>query len=386
VKRHNRLFLIIALTAIIIATLYTAARVIEAKRNTLTGTHYRVTSTAKALQQKLTIADLHADSLLWARDLSQRSDRGHVDLPRLREGGVGLQVFSIVNDVPVGINIENNPTDHIDSLSLLSMAQLWPPQTWFSPFQRTQWQINKLKRLAQNNSDLMLVTNRSELAAWQRRRDNGEKVIAAVIALEGAQPIVGYPAWLDALQAAGLRIIGLAHFFDNPFAGSAHGEHKGGLTDEGRLLVNTLEQYGITIDLAHASPQTVDDVLAIATRPVLVSHTGVRATCDNRRNLSDDQLRRIAAKGGIVGIGFWDVATCGNNVEAIARAIKHAIQVMGPDQVALGSDFDGSVTVPLDASRYVELTSALLDAGIDQSTISKVMGDNAIGFLQRALP
>jgi membrane dipeptidase len=385
-KPTPRLILIASLIGLTVAALHFTARIIEAKRNALTGTHYRITSTAKALQQKLTIADLHADSLLWARDLSQRSDRGHVDLPRLREGGVGLQVFSIVNDVPVGINIESNATDHFDSLALLSMAQLWPPQTWFSPFQRTQWQINKLKRLTQNNSDLILVTNRSELAAWQRRRDNGEKVIAAVIALEGAQPIVGYPAWLDSLQASGLRIIGLAHFFDNRFAGSAHGEHKGGLTDEGRVLVNTLEQYGITIDLAHASPQTVDDVLAIATKPVLVSHTGVRATCDNRRNLSDDQLRRIAANGGIVGIGFWDVATCGNNVEAIARAIKHAIQVMGPDQVALGSDFDGSVTVPLDASRYVELTSALLDAGIDQSTVSKVMGDNAIGFLQRALP
>lgn len=385
-KHTYRLIAAISVVAILITALHLTASFVEKKRNALTGTHYRVTSTAKELHEKIIVADLHADSLLWARDLSERSEQGHVDLPRLREGNVGLQVFSIVNDVPVGINIESNATDHIDSLALLSIAQLWPPQTWFSPYQRTLWQINKLRELAQHNSDLLLVTSRNELAAWKRRRERGEKVIAAVLALEGAQPIVGYPAWLDSLQGAGLRIIGITHFFDNEFAGSAHGERKGGLSDEGRVLINTLEQYGIIIDLAHASPQAIDDILGIATKPVLVSHTGVRATCNNRRNLSDDQLRRIADKGGIVGIGFWDVATCGNDVEAIARAVKHAIAVMGPDHVALGSDFDGSVATPLDASRHVELTAALLDAGIDQTTVAKVMGGNVIVFLQRALP
>jgi membrane dipeptidase len=386
VKHRNRLLLIVVVVTIVIATLHFTACIINDKRNALTGTHYRTTSTAKALHEKLTVADLHADSLLWARDLNERSDHGHVDLPRLREGNVGLQVFSIVNDVPMGINIDSNSSDHFDLLVPLSIAQLWPPQTWFSPYQRTQWQIGKLRKLAQNNADLMIITNQKELAIWKNRRDHGEKVIAAILSLEGSQPIVGYPAWLDSLQSAGLRIIGLTHFFDNAFAGSAHGEHKGGLTDDGRVLVNTLEQYRIIIDLAHASPQTIDDVLNIATKPVMVSHTGVRATCDNRRNLSDAQLQRIAANGGIVGIGFWDVATCGNNVEAIARAIKHALQVMGPDHVALGSDFDGSVTTPLDASRYVELTTALLDAGIDQRTVTKVMGENAVAFLQRSLP
>lgn len=385
-KHRNRLLLIVVITAAAIAALHLSARLIETKRNALTGTSYRTTSTAKELHKKITVADLHADSLLWARDLSERSEHGHLDLPRLREGNVGLQVFSIVNDVPVGINIEHNPTDHIDSLALLSMAQLWPPQTWFSPFQRAKWQIGKLQRLIESNSDLVLVTNQRELADWKNRRDRGEKVIGAIIALEGAQPIIGYPAWLDSLYAAGVRMIGLTHFFDNTFAGSAHGEQKGGLSDEGRVLISTLEQYGIIIDLAHTSPRAIDDVLAIATRPLLVSHTGVRSTCDNRRNLTDDQLRRIADKGGIVGIGFWDVATCGNDVEAITRAVKHALQVMGADHVALGSDFDGSVTVPIDARRYDELTAALLDAGIDQTTVSKVMGDNVFRFLQRTLP
>jgi membrane dipeptidase len=109
------------------------------------------------------------------------------------------------------------------------------------------------------------------------------------------------------LDAAGFRMIGLAHFFDNEFAGSAHGVEKYGLTEQGRALVRDMERRKILVDLAHASPKTIEDVTAMASRPVIFSHTGVRGTCDNRRNLSDEQLRKIAATGGVIGIGFWDV-------------------------------------------------------------------------------
>src|SRR5690606_29247407 len=93
--------------------------------------------------------------------------------------------------------------------------------------------------------------------------------------------------------------------------GSAHGVEKGGLTEAGREMVRRMEAKRMIIDIAHASTRTIDDILATATRPVVVSHTGVKGTCDNNRNLSDDQLRAIADKGGLVGIGFWDTAVCG---------------------------------------------------------------------------
>ena len=112
------------------------------------------------------------------------------------------------------------------------------------------------------------------------------------------------------------------------------------------------------VDVAHASVATIDDVLAIATRPVVASHTGVRGVADNSRNLSDDHLRGIAATGGLIGIGFWPTACGGDDAEAIARSIKYATNVAGLEHVALGSDFDGGVQTPFDATGMVQVTDA----------------------------
>jgi membrane dipeptidase len=112
----------------------------------------------------------------------------------------------------------------------------------------------------------------------------------------------------------------------------------------------------------------------------------VRGTCNNSRNLSDDQLRRIAEGGGLVGIGFWPQAVCGNDTAAIARAVKHAVNIAGAEHVALGSDFDGAVTVPFDASQSGELIQSLIDAGLDRETLKAVMSGNAMRFLAEALP
>jgi len=147
-----------------------------------------------------------------------------------------------------------------------------------------------------------------------------------------------------------------------------------------------MEARGVLVDLAHASAATIDDVLAMARQPVAVSHTGVRGTCDNARNLSDGQLRAIAAKGGVVGIGFWPTATCGTDPRAIARAIAHAVRVAGPDHVALGSDFDGAVATPFDATGVPLVTEALLEAGLEEETVGRVMGGNVVRLLRATLP
>lgn len=142
----------------------------------------------------------------------------------------------------------------------------------------------------------------------------------------------------------------------------------------------------MVVDVAHASAATIDDVLAIATRPVVASHTGVRGTADNARNLSDAHLRGIAATGGVVGIGFWDTATGGDDVAAIARAIAYAVDIAGIEHVGLGSDFDGGVRVPIDATGLVQITDALLDLGFVDGAIARVMGGNAIRLLMETLP
>ena len=114
-------------------------------------------------------------------------------------------------------------------------------------------------------------------------------------------------------------------------------------------MVRRMEARGLLVDVAHASAATIADVLDLATHPVVASHTGVRGTCDNVRNLTDDQLRGIAATGGLIGIGFWDTATGGTDAASIARAIRYAADLVGVEHVALGSDFDGAVMVPLAA-------------------------------------
>ena len=140
------------------------------------------------------------------------------------------------------------------------------------------------------------------------------------------------------------------------------------------------------VDIAHASSATIDDVLAMATRPVMVSHTGVKGTCNNNRNLSDDQLRRIAKTGGVIGIGHWDTAVCGTDAKAIAKAMRHAVNIAGADHIGLGSDFDGAVTVPFDTTGLVQITDALLGEGFNEDEIKKIMGGNVLRVLREHLP
>jgi len=181
-------------------------------------------------------------------------------------------------------------------------------------------------------------------------------------------------------------MIGLAHFTDNEFAGSAYGIKKHGLTELGRSLVPRMEALGITIDLAHASPATFRDTLELATRPLVVSHGGVTGTCPGPRNLTDAQLRGIARNGGVVGIGYWKTAICDPSLQGIVNAIQYAINIAGIDYVGLGSDFDGHVTTPFDTSGLPMLTESLLAAGLSAEDVSKLLGGNVRRVLAANLP
>jgi microsomal dipeptidase-like Zn-dependent dipeptidase len=124
----------------------------------------------------------------------------------------------------------------------------------------------------------------------------------------------------------------------------------------------------------------------MATKPVLVSHTGVKGTCNNPRNLSDSELRAVAKTGGVVGIGLWETASCGTDPHAAARSIRYAVQIAGIDHVGLGSDFDGAVIEPFDSSGWPLLTDALLQEGFSDELIRKIMGENAVRVLLDDLP
>lgn len=349
-------------------------------------TPYKATAAGEAMHRKLFIADLHADPLLWNRDLNERASVGHIDVPRLIEGNVGLQVFGVVTKTPRKMNVDQND-DSTDNISLLFAAQRRPPNTWVSLEARALHQAGELRRLSEaSKGRLSFVRTRAELDAFVKARAERPQTVAALLSLEGLHALEGDAAAVDRLFDAGFRMLGLAHFFDNEFSGSAHGVKKAGLSEAGRLLVARMESLGITLDLAHASSAAFDEVMSLATKPVVVSHTGVKGTCDNNRNLTDAQLRRVAKNGGVVGIGYWQTATCGTDAKAIARAIRHAVKVAGVDHVGLGSDFDGAVATPFDAAGLVELSDALLAAGLDETALAKVMGGNVLRVLRANLP
>jgi microsomal dipeptidase-like Zn-dependent dipeptidase len=337
---------------------------------------YPVSTVTRTFHDAVFVADLHADALLWGRDPRQRNARGQVDLPRLEEGGVDLQVFSVVSKVPRSMNLVSNDSD-TDSLPLLFLAAWRSPATWFSPKARALAQAHELAQLAEE----------AQLTLVLRRQDLSRAGIKGLLSLEGMHALEdGAEDALLQLHAAGFRMMGLAHFTDNAVAGSAHGLHKQGLTPLGRRLIPRMEALGITIDLAHASPAAMADTLALATKPLVVSHGGAEGNCRGPRNLPDDTLRRIAANGGVIGIGFWEGAICDASVQGIVDALLYAIQVAGIDHVGLGSDFDGSVATPFDASGLPLLTEALLVSGLSQADLRKLLGGNVRRVLGANLP
>jgi membrane dipeptidase len=347
---------------------------------------YAASARALSLHQQLTIADLHADSLLWGRDLLERSSYGHVDIPRLADGNVALQVFSLPTKSPAGLNIESNG-DKNDQIFWLAIVDRWPPATWNSLTERALYQSRRLHQFARGSrGGFVVIESSADLSSYlERRRLNG-KLAAGLLSIEGAHALDGKLENLDVLYRAGYRMMSPSHFFDNDIGGSSAGVRKTGLTDEGREWVRQMEARRMIVDLAHASARTIDDVLAIANRPVVVSHTGVKGTCNNNRNLSDEQIRAVAAKGGLIGIGYWETATCGTDARAIVKAMRYVSDRVGVEHVALGSDFDGATTAPFDTTGLVEITDAMLEAGYSEQGVRAIMGENVMKFLEENLP
>lgn len=347
---------------------------------------YQPAPASVELHQELFIADLHSDSLLWKRDILKRSSRGHVDLPRLEQGNVALQVFTAVTKSPRGLNNVKNTADS-DMNTWLAAAQLWPLRTWTSLYERAVYQAEKLRQFsADSGGHLRFVRTAAELSEVIEERAAGAQTMAAIYGIEGAHPLEGNLDNLDRLYAKGLRVLGLTHFFDNELGGSLHGVSHAGLTTFGRDVVKRADELEMIIDIAHASPAMVRDVLSLTARPVILSHGGMKSQCDTPRNLDDELMREVASAGGIIGIGFWDSAVCDYSPEGIAASIKRAVDVMGIEHVALGSDYDGTVEVLLTADELSAITDALIRAGFHADDIAKVMGTNTRDFFLRYLP
>lgn len=391
IRRKTSIRIMLVLVLLVIAALTAffalAPGIVDRSQNPVADDELpEVSDEAESVHDRTVIVDMHSDSLLWKRDFLARHDNGHMNLPRLEEGNVALQVLSSVSKSPRGQNIDGNDGDS-DNITLLSFAQLQPPRTWTSLLQRSLYHAEKLEdAVADSDGRLTMIRTSRDIDDLLEARENGGQVTGAMFSVEGLHNLEGDRDNVQVLFDAGMRMAGFAHFFDNEVADSAHGRGHGGLTDLGRDVVADLEELGVVIDLSHISSESMDEILSIATRPVVVSHGGVRGTCDNNRNLTDSQIRAVADTGGVVGIGYWDTAVCGMTPAAVVDAIEHVISVAGIGSVGLGSDYDGSVEVGWDTSQIAVITDELLSRGHSEEDIAAIMGGNTLRVLQDVLP
>jgi membrane dipeptidase len=323
---------------------------------------------ARALHDRFPAIDLHADSLMWTRwigyDLHARHDPplpkaalgGHVDVPRLREGGIGAQFFGLVS-LPIG-----------QRRGLAAVVHE---------------QIDALDRtIAMRPDALRLAWSAADVEA---ARAAGQ--VAALLGIEGAHALEGDLHELDRFADRGVRYLGLAHFSANEACSPAYGrgaDPTKGLTPFGRDVVRRCEELGVVVDLAHINAKGFFEACALAKRPPIVSHTGVLGVTEHWRNVSDEQLRAVADLGGSVGVIFCPRFVGGDGLEPVVRHLLHIVDVCGEDTPALGSDWDGFI-VPTsdlaDASRLPLLTDALLEAEASERLIGKILRENVMRVL-----
>lgn len=328
------------------------------------------------LHEEAIVADLHVDPLLWHRDLSQADKRGQVNLPKLEAGHVDVAIFGVVT---AGLPV-------IGGWKLFTWWHGWPRNARRSRWQAALDQIERLNGLiAASNGKMVLARNAAEVDSAVARGQ-----IAAMIGIEGAHALEGDLSRVRALHRLGALYMGPVHLAGNDLAGASYPiGRRGGLTDAGRQLIREMEQVGMFIDVAHLSEKAFWQVMEQSHGPVLCSHTGVYAVEHSWRNLKDDQLRAISARGGVIGIMLATNFLGGRHLERWVEHVRHAVAVAGVDSVAIGSDMDGFVPLPRgirDIGDMPILTRALLDAGFNANDTKKILGGNFMNMLRRFRP
>jgi len=323
---------------------------------------------ARALHAEYCVLDLHADTAKLmdklGYDLALRHERpmpalanvfGHVDLPRMRDGGVAGQFFSFWTAPYPERGCARSVADQLDAIDV-AMAKHPTELAWT----RTGAEVRAAKAAGQ---------------------------IAALGGIEGGQALEGQLDPIAAFSRRGVRYLGLLHFSANAIGRPAKGrgaDGSVGLTGFGRDVVRECERTGVIVDLAHINRRGFFDALALATQPPMVSHTGVLGVHQHWRNIDDEQLRAIADKGGCVGVIFARRYLGSASIDAVVDHLLHILDVAGDDLPALGSDFDGFVVPPVgleDIAALPNLTVALSRRGVAPRVLEKILGGNVLRVL-----
>ena len=328
---------------------------------------------ARAFHNEVPVVDLHADTpKLMDRmrfDISLPHDRplpgalnglGHVDLPRMRAGGVAGQIFGLWTFPYPQRGCARSVHRQLDALDAAAAAHadefVWAP---------TASSIREAKSLGKT---------------------------AFIAGIEGAQALEGDLDNIAVFAKRGVRYIGLLHFSANQLGYPAYGHRSysdRGLTALGKAAIEEMHRLGVIVDLAHINRKGFFDAVALADVPVMVTHTGVSGVHPHWRNIDDDQLRAVADTGGCVGVIFAKRFLGGRGVEAVCDHVLHMLKVAGEDLPALGSDFDGFVVPPQgldDISMMPNLTAALSQRGVPERVLKKILGENALRVLSDVPP
>ncbi|KAL0480100.1 hypothetical protein AKO1_007286 [Acrasis kona] len=342
----------------------------------------------------LFVSDLHADTFLWPhRGFITQSTLpfGYVDVPRLIQGNIGLQVFATVTQSPMFQNMESN-SNATDVVGLIHMAQGYHRTSYTSALHRALVQTQRLQQTAElSGGSLIMIKSKKDLTRLLSEKASGKKVVGGLMCIEGAQAFENNVDNVVKLFDAGVRMVGVSHFVDTEFGGSAHGDGKYGLTEFGHKALSKVIELNMIVDLAHSSRSLFFDIIDVVNKKkqhgktplVIVSHTGVKGTVNTSRNLDDEQLKAVADLGGVIGVTFFKEAIGGSSVSTIVDTIRYVVKVIGVDHVSLGSDFDGSVRCPLDCSQYSHITYQLLRAGFGEKDVEKIMGGNVRRVLEQ---
>lgn len=322
-----------------------------------------ISERARQLHDEAVVIDLHIDSLLWPRDLTRADRGGQVDFPRMRAGGLDAAAFTIA-------------TKFFAVAGLKAFHDRWPMRTWFSPWERLRHQLDKMETWHEAG-EVTITTDPTVLRA--------QRGLYGFYGVEGAHALEGELERVRELSGRGVIFIGPVHLANNAFGGSSWGNDRG-LTPLGRRLLAEMNRSRVLVDLAHASPQTFDESLTLTELPPLVSHAGVRAVHDLERNLSDEQIRAVASRGGVIGVMLAPPALSEPSLDEAMRHLEHVIELGGEDVAAIGSDFDGYVSPPIGADGLPMFTELMLRRGFSDERIRKVLGGNVLRLLERVRP
>jgi len=325
--------------------------------------------------------DTHCDTVMKVLDGTldfATGEKGHIGLPGLIEAGSCAQVFAC-----------------------FVLSERYPGRER----ERAETMIEKIYSMAEGSEGAMRVV---KTAAGLKSSCDGDDAIAAIIGLEGADPLEGRAENLHHFYDLGVRDI-IPAWQDNPFSGTAFGENTP-LTDEGKKLIELAEELAVMVDVSHLSDQAFADVCQITRRPFIASHSNCRSLCPTLRNLTDDMIRKLSDRGGVMGINLspsfldpdyhaqafprWQRALDPNvtqeekerlraevgalarpSIDWIVRHVMHAIDIGGEDVIGLGGDLDGISNTPegIDTiADYVKIPDLLLSAGLSTRQVEKV--------------